>query len=99
MLRLFRSLGVCLFTAASLPLVSFAAIDTAAQKTHPLHQDPPQETGFLNRRIDLHGTTYRYQVYLPEEWHRDVRREWPIILALHGRGERGSEGMWQTQIG
>ena len=24
---------------------------------------------------------------------------WPIILFLHGRGERGSEGMWQTQIG
>ena len=23
----------------------------------------------------------------------------PIILFLHGRGERGSEGMWQTQIG
>ena len=26
-------------------------------------------------------------------------KKWPIILFLHGRGERGSEGMWQTQVG
>lgn len=61
--------------------------------------EPAQETGFLNRRIELHGTTYRFQVYLPEEWRRDDHKLWPIILALHGRGERGAEGMWQTQIG
>jgi len=61
--------------------------------------EPLQETGFLNRHIELHGTTYRFVVYLPEDWRRDDRKLWPIILALHGRGERGSEGMWQTQIG
>jgi poly(3-hydroxybutyrate) depolymerase len=62
-------------------------------------QERPQETGFLNRKIQLHGATYRFQVYLPEEWRRDDRRAWPIVLFLHGRGERGSEGLWQTQIG
>jgi dienelactone hydrolase len=61
--------------------------------------EPAQETGFLNRRIELHGTSYRFQVYLPEDWRRDDHKLWPIILALHGRGERGAEGMWQTQIG
>lgn len=65
---------------------------------HPA-PEPAQETGFLNRRIELHGVTYHFQVYLPEEWRRDDHHLWPIILALHGRGERGSEGMWQTQIG
>lgn len=59
---------------------------------------PAQETGFLNRRIELHGVDYRFQVYLPEDYRRDGRK-WPIILFLHGRGERGEEGMWQTQIG
>jgi poly(3-hydroxybutyrate) depolymerase len=63
------------------------------------HIEPPQETGFLNRSIELNGVSYRFQVYLPEEWRRDDRKLWPIILFLHGRGERGSEGMWQTQIG
>jgi len=60
---------------------------------------PAQETGFLNRRIQIGATTYRYQVYLPEEWRRNDRKQWPVILFLHGRGERGQEGMWQTQIG
>ena len=89
---------------------------------------PPQETGFLNRSIQLQGVTYKFQVYLPEEYRRPVpetapdknavrnaakanqrapdkvaerlaEKPWPIILFLHGRGERGSEGMWQTQIG
>jgi acetyl esterase/lipase len=61
--------------------------------------EPYQETGFLNRTLTLHGVTYRFQVYLPEAFRRDARKSWPVILFLHGRGERGSEGMWQTQIG
>ena len=68
-------------------------------KAHPAKPEPPQDTGFLNRSIELHGITYRFQVYLPEDWRRDDGKQWPIILFLHGRGERGSEGMWQTQIG
>jgi predicted esterase len=62
-------------------------------------QKPLQETGFLNREIELHSAIYHYQVYLPEEWRRNDHKKWPIILFLHGRGERGAEGMWQTQIG
>jgi predicted esterase len=58
-----------------------------------------QETGFLNRTLDFRDATHHFQVYLPEEWRRDDHRQWPIILFLHGRGERGAEGMWQTQIG
>ena len=60
---------------------------------------PPQETGFLNRTVELGSVTYRFEVYLPEQFRRDDRKSWPVILFLHGRGERGSEGMWQTQIG
>ncbi len=60
---------------------------------------PAQETGFLNRKIEIRGVTYKFQVYLPEEYRRDDRKPWPMILFLHGIGERGAEGMWQTQIG
>ncbi len=60
---------------------------------------PLQDTGFLNRKIELRGVTYRFQVYLPQDWRRNDGNRWPIILFLHGRGERGSEGMWQTQVG
>jgi dienelactone hydrolase len=71
----------------------------ALGKARPALHLPPQETGFLNRRVEVEGTSYRFQVYLPEDWRRDDGKLWPIILFLHGRGERGSEGMWQTQIG
>jgi poly(3-hydroxybutyrate) depolymerase len=56
-----------------------------------------QDTGFLNRTVTLNGISYKYQVYVPEGWNRHQR--WPMILFLHGSGERGSDGMDETQIG
>lgn len=56
-----------------------------------------QDTGFLNRNIVVQGVEHKYQVYVPEEW--SEREHWPVILFLHGSGERGSDGMDQTQIG
>ena len=36
----------------------------------------------------------------PHDENPDLKSQrMPVILFLHGRGERGSEGMWQTQIG
>ena len=58
-----------------------------------------QETGFLNRVVESRGVSYRFQIFLPETFRRDDHKSWPVILYLHGRGERGSEGMWQTQVG
>jgi len=96
------SLCACFLLAAAPPSASAlpaTAMAHAPSNAHAAHPEPLQETGFLNRRIDWRGATYRFQVYLPEEWRRDDHKQWPIILFLHGRGERGSEGMWQTQIG
>ena len=95
---------------AARPAVSTVA--SHPRDSHPIA--PPQETGFLNRSITLQGVTYKFQVYLPEDFHRlsanaastgqnsKAKRPEeppPIILFLHGRGERGSEGLWETQIG
>ncbi len=55
------------------------------------------ETGFLNRTIKVNGTIYRYQVYLPADWTKG--KQWPVILFLHGAGERGDDGLAQTQVG
>ena len=95
--RMSRSFDLRGLPGAGLRTWPAAARETASGS--PTKPEPPQDTGFLNRRIELHGITYRFQVYLPEEWRRDDGKQWPIILFLHGRGERGSEGMWQTQIG
>ena len=96
MLRFPRDVAVCVCIAwAMAPYAAYAA----RRKPTPVPPAPLQETGFLNRKVQVNGATYRFQVYLPEEWRRDDHKQWPVILFLHGRGERGSEGMWQTQIG
>jgi poly(3-hydroxybutyrate) depolymerase len=56
-----------------------------------------QDTGFLNRTLEFNGALHRYVVYLPDNW--APNQLWPVILFLHGSGERGSEGLDQTQIG
>ena len=56
-----------------------------------------QETGFLNRSILVDGAEYRYQVYVPRGFQRSI--SFPIILALHGGGEYGKDGLLQTDGG
>ena len=63
----------------------------------PAFARKPQETGFLNRALTVNGVVRKYQVYVPEGW--EPKQKWPIILFLHGSGERGAEGMDETQIG
>ena len=91
----FRLAALLCMVSISTPL----APQAFAAKPNRSHLEPAQETGFLNRKVEIHGVVHRFQVYLPEDWRRDDSRQWPIVLFLHGRGERGSEGMWQTQIG
>ena len=56
-----------------------------------------QETGFLDRTISLQGVEYKYQVFVPEDW--TPHKKWPIVLFLHGAGERGDDGMLETDVG
>lgn len=55
------------------------------------------ETGFLNRQISVAGHSYRYQVFVPADY--AAKNSWPVILFLHGAGERGSDGMAQVTVG
>jgi predicted peptidase len=55
------------------------------------------ETGFLNRSVSIAGEPSLYQVYLPPNY--SPNEEWPIILFLHGAGERGTDGLAQTDVG
>lgn len=45
----------------------------------------------------VEGVSYRYQVYVPAEYARG--RRWPVVLFLHGSGERGTDGLRQTSTG
>ncbi len=58
---------------------------------------PPLETGFLNRTVTVGGEQHRYQVFVPVDY--TPTRRWPVILFLHGAGERGTDGVVQTEVG
>jgi predicted peptidase len=55
------------------------------------------ETGFLDRTVVIRDVSYKYEVFVPRDW--TPNRKWPIILALHGAGERGDDGLLQTDVG
>src|SRR5258706_10759668 len=57
----------------------------------------PKETGFLNRIIKVNNKDFKYQVYLPADYTK--AKAWPVVLFLHGAGERGDDGLAQTQVG
>jgi predicted peptidase len=82
------------FEMKPLLVVVFASIVTmyAAAQSPAAH-----ETGFLNRSVSLGGEAYRFQVYVPHGWTPAQRL--PVILFLHGGGERGDDGLAQTQVG
>lgn len=74
-------------------LVLAVAVPAAPSAAAP----QPVETGFLNRTVQLDGLAYKYQVYVPASY--DSERRWPVILFLHGAGERGDDGLLQTEVG
>ena len=76
---------------ASLVAFLLAPAITAAQSP------AKTETGFLDRSVSLGGKTYRYQIFVPASYAPTQR--WPVILFLHGAGERGTDGYFQTQVG
>lgn len=61
------------------------------------------ETGFLDRTVTARGHEYPYQVYVPKAPSAEAAgvagTGWPVILFLHGAGERGSDGLLQTAVG
>lgn len=53
------------------------------------------ESGFLDRTVTHGGTESGFVVYVP----RHLPPSPPVILFLHGAGERGRDGLRPTQVG
>lgn len=52
---------------------------------------------FLERRVRVGAHDYRYRVWLPPHYSRFKR--WPVVLFLHGSGERGDDDARQLAMG
>lgn len=55
------------------------------------------QAGFEQRVFKDDQGEHRYSVFLPEAYSAD--RQWPVILFLHGAGERGTDGRRPTLVG
>lgn len=96
------SLVIPLFVLAAMnpqpatPHVPDAAQDSAPAATAP-SAAPREAVGFLYKTVTVADVEYAYSVYVPPEYTPD--KSWPVILFLHGSGERGSDGLIQTEVG
>lgn len=57
----------------------------------------PAAFGFLFKTVEIDGQRVAYCVYVPPEYTHE--RAWPVILFLHGAGERGADGLLPTEVG
>jgi predicted peptidase len=56
--------------------------------------EPTSAAGLSARRFEgtvSYRVAYRYLLYLPEGYVRDPASRWPLLLFLHGSGERGDD--------
>jgi len=56
-----------------------------------------EPTGFLNKTVATNGEARAYVLYVPKDY--TSSKKWPVILFLHGSGERGDDGLKQSEVG
>ena len=54
-------------------------------------------TGFLDKSVAVDGQTRHYALYVPENY--SPEKAWPLVVFLHGSGERGNDNLKQTDEG
>lgn len=57
----------------------------------------PPATGFLTKTISTNRQPQKYVLFVPTDY--DGKRKFPLILFLHGAGERGDDGLKQVGVG
>ncbi len=72
---------------------------SSSSRIHSLIHPTIQRTGLYQESANIHIDTTKnifqsvqinYLLYLPESYGKDPAKKWPVILFLHGMGERGN---------
>lgn len=82
---------------ASLLTVVCAALAIGLAAHGAIAATAPENVPFVDRQVITSTGTYGYQVFVPVHW--DKKKIWPVILFLHGSGERGNDNRAQTKNG
>ncbi|WP_144243888.1 PHB depolymerase family esterase [Sphingopyxis sp. MWB1] len=72
--------ALALSLAPALPALAMAAPTTAPATTDGQSPQPAIEAG-----------NYPYQLFLPRGYSADSKADWPLLIFLHGSGERGND--------
>lgn len=81
------------FSAIARVLIPMSLLLSACAATP---QRPATGT-FVERELALDGASHRYQIFVPSA--KAVDKRAPVILFLHGSGERGSDNVKPTMVG
>jgi predicted peptidase len=81
----------------AMAMIGIAAAVAAAATCAGPERSTPGPTGFLFGSLSEGGRDYPYAVYVPRNY--DPARGWPLVVALHGSGESGTDGAKQIVQG
>lgn len=93
MIRIMQSIVAALGIALVAGCISVRVEDVVLNR----NVDTGNETGFLLMETRADNETQPAVLYVPADY--DPAKEWPLVVFLHGLGERGSDGWRQTEVG
>lgn len=70
-------------------MIALAALAGIAAATRPA-PPPPLPEGTQTAQPAPEGG-YPYQIFVPRGYHADKKQMWPLVIFLHGSGERGTD--------
>ncbi len=80
-----------------LALVACAVVLTACASAQPEPMAKTNQTPQLFTKQIVQNLEARYLLFLPADYKAKPRQRWPMILFLHGAGERGSN-VWKVAV-
>ncbi len=85
--------------AGSILLLLLVAPASRSQGPGPMFSGAREEGkgNFVLKRYAVEGESYPFRVFLPPGW--SAERTWPVLLFLHGAGERGDDATLHLEVG
>ena len=80
--------GATTTAPSATPTIAPTATPTATAASQQSSAQQPFSTTLQigTSKVEVHGL-----LYLPQDYGRDAQRQWPLIVFLHGSGERGND--------